>query len=122
MNDPQTVHLQTVLETIAGGAVDDQLHRIALALKERRKIVQNMRAAEIGATLAKGDVVMIREDAQIRPKYLPGTTWTVTEVKPSGKFVLMPEGATKFVVGRYQSGLVTDASILERVPDDKEAA
>lgn len=100
-----------VTKQILYGEFDDQIEELIEALVARRKIVRQMQAAQIRASLEPGDRVRIQN---ISPKYLIGTTAVVRSVPPRSKYVVVE---LEQAVGLYMARSTTKvpAVCLEKI-------
>jgi hypothetical protein len=69
-----------VIQDIVDGRHDDKIGDLVHVAIERQKLVRAQRAFDVKVRIAKGDIVRIKDDAALRPKYLLGTEWKVEKV------------------------------------------
>lgn len=99
---------------ILDGGHDATLDELERAVKARKKAIRAAEGQAMGAMLAKGDVVQIKDGSPIRPKYLIGVPMEVEKVnqKTASVHVVDPEALPS---KRYAYGIRVPLDTLEQV-------
>jgi hypothetical protein len=92
----------SIFTRINAGEFDEQLVQLAEALTARRKAVRNSQALENKSAMKPGDRVVITEG--ISPKYLVGTTGTVSERPARRKGDVQVDIDERYVQARQRFG------------------
>jgi hypothetical protein len=101
---------RSLLDTIAGGELDDHLGALAAAIDARRQLLHTVDSSHILATLCVGDRVRINQ--RVSPRYLAGLDATVIEIDDHAATVRLD-----YPVGRFESGRVRcPPLVLEKLP------
>ena len=90
---------RSLLESIAGGDLDDHLTALAEAVDARRRLLHTVRSATALAILCVGDEVLINQ--AVSPRYLAGLQGTVIDVDDHMATVRLSRP-----VGRFSTGQV----------------
>lgn len=92
----------SIFTRIANGEYDGQLDQLFQALKDRRRFAARQRGLENKASMNAGDRVVITDG--ISPKYLTGTTGTVSPMPPRRPGDVQVDIDEKFAQARQRFG------------------
>jgi len=96
-----------MLTEILRGDFDKDLDKIQSALNSRKKILKQVRAATLIASVAVGDKVKLKN---LRPKYINGVIGEVKKINRTTITISLPNS-----VGRFGSVVNCPANCLEKV-------